>query len=76
VPSTTATAQVRQQQHEREVDGDQLLGPQPGVEVAAVDVAEPGDVAVLPGVGLRHPHADRLSWKLALTAAMRSRAVL
>ena len=34
--------EVGQQQHEREVEGDQPLGVEPGVEVLAVDVAEPG----------------------------------
>ena len=57
MPSTSAGAEVGEQQDEREVHGDQLLRAEPGVEVAPVDRAEPGDVALLLAERLADAHA-------------------
>ena len=47
----------REELDEREVEGDEALRVEAGVEVLAVHVAEAADVAVLAHVGLRDPHA-------------------
>ena len=52
-------ADVGQQQHEREVEGDEPLGVEAGVEVLAVERRGSADVAVLADVGLRHAHAGQ-----------------
>ena len=58
-PSTIDVGHGRQEQHEREVEGDQPLRVEPGVEVLAAELPEGLRVALLAHVGLRHAHAGQ-----------------
>ena len=52
--------EIGQQGDAGEERGDVALGPQPGTPVGGAALAERGGAALLPHVGLRHPHAGHV----------------